>query len=525
MLKQSINKGNAWGITAIMVLLLISCKQYPRNRSHAQVAEGSIRDGERLAAVYCGSCHLLPNPALLDSKSWEKGVLPAMGPRLGIFQFRGINYPSSVYDPAIGRKFYPSAPLLTDVEWGHIIDYFSSTAPDSLPGQPDHEPVVDDLSLFNTLVPAAGRPAPVTCYVHIDSIKGGRQLIAGSIGPGAVLRYDAQLRQIDSTSVAGAVVDMQFTGDRAIACNIGNINPNDKRLGSVSGAVIDSTGKLRMDDAPFLNGLRRPVQVVPARLNEDTLTDYLVCEFGNMTGALSWMENKGKGVYVPHVLRSQPGAIRAYVQDVNGDGKLDIWALFAQGDEGIWLFINKGEGRFEEQSVLRFPPVYGSTYFELDDFNRDGHPDILYTCGDNADYSPVLKPYHGVYIYLNDGNNRFTARYFYPINGCFKAMARDFDGDGDLDIAAIAFFADFAHRPGEGFVYLENTGHMSFKPHSLPAARAGRWLTMDTGDVDGDGRPDIILGNFAVGPVLSRSSVNWKNGPSFLLLRSKPARH
>ncbi len=38
-------------------------------------------------------------------------------------------------------------------------------------------------------------------------------------------------------------------------------------------------------------------------------------------------------------------------------------------------------------------------------------------------------------------------------------MARDFDGDGDLDLAVIAFFADYPKQPEEGFVYLENTGN------------------------------------------------------------------
>src|SRR5204863_935487 len=100
----------------------------------------------------------------------------------------------------------------------------------------------------------------------------------------------------------------------------------------------------------------------------------------------------------------------------------------------IFLFTNKGNGKFEEKQLLRFPSIYGSTYMELADFNKDGFPDIVYTCGDNADYSVVLKPYHGVYIYMNDGRNNFTKKYLFHINGCFKAMARDFDGDGDLDI-------------------------------------------------------------------------------------------
>src|SRR6185295_6044313 len=102
-----------------------------------------------------------------------------------------------------------------------------------------------------------------------------------------------------------------------------------------------------------------------------------------------------------------------------------------------YLLINKGNDQFDTREILRFPPVYGSSYFELDDFNKDGFKDILYTCGDNADYtSDVLKNYHGIYIYLNDGRNNFSQKYFFAMHGCFKAMARDFDKDGDLDIAA-----------------------------------------------------------------------------------------
>ncbi len=110
----------------------------------------------------------------------------------------------------------------------------------------------------------------------------------------------------------------------------------------------------------------------------------------------------GKQYYVRRILRSLPGAIRAYINDYNHDGLQDIMVLFAQGDESIILFTNLGNGGFQQEQLLRFPPSYGSSYFELADFNNDGYPDIVYTCGDNADYSPVLKPYHGVYIFMNE---------------------------------------------------------------------------------------------------------------------------
>ena len=172
---------------------------------------------------------------------------------------------------------------------------------------------------------------------------------------------------------------------------------------------------------------------------------------------------------------------------------------------------------------MRFPPINGSSYFELADFNKDGFEDIVYTCGDNADYSLVLKAFHGVYVYLNDGNNNFTQKYFYPLNGCYKAIARDFDKDGDLDLATISYFADFEHQPEEGFVYLENKGNYNFTPTSSSLMQKGRWLTMDAGDYNQDGYLDLILGNFSVAPSFIKSKIDWKKGPPFMVLKNRGA--
>ena len=107
------------------------------------------------------------------------------------------------------------------------------------------------------------------------------------------------------------------------------------------------------------------------------------------------------------------------------------------------------------------------------------------------------------------------------MDGCYKAIARDFDGDGDLDLAAIAYFGDFGKHPEKGFVYLENEGGMQFHPFTVPEAETGRWLVMEAGDLDGDGKTDLILGNFSMGPALSKGKTDWKKGPVFLFLRNR----
>ncbi len=74
---------------------------------------------------------MLPDPSLLDTKSWEKGVLPEMGPRLGIFNLGFDIYPR-VRDKNISPDFYPSQPVISANDWQNIVDYYVATSPDSL---------------------------------------------------------------------------------------------------------------------------------------------------------------------------------------------------------------------------------------------------------------------------------------------------------------------------------------------------------------------------------------------------------
>ena len=504
-----------------LLYIFTSCDNYYRNESHAQIPNSSITNGKALAKQYCGTCHMLPNPSLLDAKTWEDGALPAMGPQLGIFKHNFKAYPSGRYDENLGSNFYPSKPVVTPGEWQDIINYYGATSPDSLVIPERKIPVTIGLPGFQIQSQTFKTATPTSSYVKIDTAATPHQLLLADLFSQKLFWFNNNLQLTDSLQTNSAIVDVQKQQNKILFCNIGEINPNNKMLGSGQTFSFGTNGKPALDTPAIITGLRRPVQISVADFNKDGIKDYLVCEFGFMKGSLSIYFGESNNHFIKQVLREIPGAIKAYIEDYNNDGLPDIWAQFAQGEEGIFLITNKGNKQFEQNEVLRFPPMYGSTFFEMTDFNKDGFKDIIYTCGDNADYSQVLKPYHGIYIYLNDGKNNFTQKYFYHMNGCYKALARDYDNDGDMDIAAISFFADYIKRPDEGFVYLENEGDNNFKPFSFKESSAGRWLTMDAGDLDGDGKIDLVLGNFIYGPVIQpTAAANWVNGTNFIFLKN-----
>jgi hypothetical protein len=463
-------------------------------------------EGEKLAQTYCASCHLFPEPSLLDKTTWKNNVLPIMAKQLGLQIVNGEAYPD-IQKNDNGK--FESVASITPEEWAKIIAFYGENAPEKLPSQ-SREPISNITDLFSVKPIAIPQSSfPSLTYIKIDSAN--QQIYAASDATFSI--FNKNVSTILTKKVEETIVDIDFgnslqkAGNRAgYFTNIGILNPNDLAKGSLHSSDFDGKNNFK-NTGMILENLTRPVQSIAVDLDKDGLIDQLVCGYGNKNGSLTWHKNLGNNNYKTLTIRGLPGAIKAYIDDVNKDGLPDIWVLFAQAQEGIFLFTNKGKNtegitQFDTKEILRFSPVHGSSFFELVDLNKDGYKDILYTSGDNADYTThVLKPYHGVYGYLNDGQNngsspRYKQDFFYPINGCFKALARDFDKDGDLDIATIAYFPDFKNQPKEGFVYLENKGKFTFKASSIKEVNAGNWLVMDAADLDADGDEDIVLGNF-----------------------------
>jgi|TARA_Y100000310_G_scaffold252246_1_gene258934 hypothetical protein len=491
------------GVVTCVLSLLECTAATPADLDHMIYAQRilspapGMEEGRVYALQYCQRCHLFVEPEALPRFIWEDFVIPQMGGFLGMHH-AGYRYSGSV---ELGRSeeealiireanVYPDTAMVPKEHWDKLVDYFVSNAPSSrLPeaDRPDIQVGLDQLKA----VQWPFREVATTTLVKIDEDK--RELLVGDARRQSLTIFSPKGEIKHAIECQAIPVWVRRTGNELWITGIGRMFPSDLARGDLQ-VYVETNGRYEFASRK-LSGLRRPSYTTYADLNMDGVEDIIMSEFGNQVGQLTWYEGSGNE-FEPHVLHAEPGSMTTHLYDFNEDGRQDVAAVFGQNREGVHIFYNLGDGNFRRSYALQAPPNYGSAYFNMYDFNGDGHVDILAMHGDSGDYTPILKRYHGLRIYLNDGKNYFEERYFFPMHGAFKAMAEDFDEDGDLDIAAIATFADFGRRPEEGFVYLENKGEFQFEAYSIPEVGEGRWLTMDVGDLDGDGDKDVVLGSY-----------------------------
>ena len=473
----------------LFLLFFLSIKQENQKAKNQYLHLNS--SGKELAMRYCQMCHAFPDPSLLDKKTWTKDVLPNMGMRLGV-KYDGVNpYESlEVEDIQITKELniFPETPLISDADWTSIVEYYELTAPKKLPTEGKTTKINNtEMPFAPQFINVGEAMLPKVSLLKFNELES--ELYIGDYHTLFALKSNGVIN--GRWKINSPATHIEFRKNSPpLVTTIGKFGPSDQKEGILYNLYkANSQDNL---DVVFSN-LKRPVYFASDDLNMDNTMDVVVCNFGNYQGNLSWYENFDQSK--EHVLSDLPGARKVEIKDLNGDKKPDIIVLMAQAYEQLVIYYNKGENVFEQKKVLEFSPAHGVSNFELADFNGDGHEDVLISNGDNWDFSNIEKPYHGLRIYLNDGRDNFGEAFFYPMYGCSKAMARDFDNDGDLDIVATSFYADLKD-PKESFVYLTNNGQLNFTASFLPEAAYGKWMTMEVGDINDDGLLDVMLGSF-----------------------------
>ena len=476
-----------------------------------------VAQGKALAEYYCAQCHRYTEPALLDRQTWLKQTLPRMKIRMGMAPAYLNVHPEADAIKATGR--ITTTQVMSETEFSAIVRFYQATAPEKALPQDPRPPIRGNLGLFTVDRRSYRRENPSVTLLKYDPNL--QRILIGHDEQKLIEVLTGDLRQESSIAVGNTPTGFsQLNGD-AFVTAIGSFLPSDVPRGEL--LLFSQGDKFYSKERTVLEGLFRPTETELADFNGDGRQDFVIASFGNLDGGLSWYENDGGGKLIEHKLFSQPGALRPVVDDFNKDGFPDIAVLVAQNWEMLFIFSNDGKGNFEGDVAFQRHPLFGHSSFEMVDFNGDGLIDILTTNGDNGEYPSPLKRYHGVRVYLNQGENRFEEAYFFPMNGAFQAVGRDIDEDGDIDIAATSFFPDYGKSPQESFVYLENLGGLAYSPATFRQALAGRWRRLEAGDIDQDGDLDLLLGSYIHGPSAVPDGLlrAWEaKGPSMLVLRN-----
>ena len=123
-------------------------------------------EGGVLAKTYCGSCHVFPEPTLLDKTTWERDILPAMAKQLG---FQIINGEINANFQLNEKNKFVSTSAISVEDWAKIVAYYKENSPEKLPTQA-REPVSAISDLFSVKaisIPESDFPS-VTC-LKIDA--------------------------------------------------------------------------------------------------------------------------------------------------------------------------------------------------------------------------------------------------------------------------------------------------------------------------------------------------------------------
>lgn len=215
---------------------------------------------------------------------------------------------------------------------------------------------------------------------------------------------------------------------------------------------------------------------------------------GSANGGVGVYLNGGGGnLAAPVAYDSGAETSGVVAADLDGDSDVDVVASSFLGGH-LAVFLNRGDGAFEP--ATNYPAPSSPLEVAAADLDGDGMPDLI-----AADTYNASSWVGDLGLFRNTGNGKFASAVTLEAAGpaISSVAVGDVDGDRTLDLV-VSDLGGIGVHLGHGDSTFENRAYVdlfNFPNH------------ITTGDLDGDGRPEIIAGGgvaeFGTGATIFRN--------------------
>jgi hypothetical protein len=305
-------------------------------------------------------------------------------------------------------------------------------------------------------------------------------------------------------------------GQGASSVAVGDLNGDGKPDLAVANGGSPQVGVLLGNG----DGTFQPVQTYPsggfdiaiADVNGDGKLDLLTVNCGpcgSGEGVAGVLLGNGDGTFEPvrtiSLPRYYPGSIA--VADVNGDGKPDLVISFFDScpilsgcvTGGVGVLLGNGDGTFQPAQIYN-SKTYGVSAVAVADLNGNGRPDLVVGGACLTSFSACLNADLGVLLDNGDHTFQPAAGYGSGAYNVLSVAVADVNGDGkpDLLVANECPFSDCFNEAVVGV--LQGNGDGTFQKAATFSSGGYLAYGVAVGDVNGDGRPDVVVANLCSGP-------------------------
>jgi hypothetical protein len=236
-------------------------------------------------------------------------------------------------------------------------------------------------------------------------------------------------------------------------------------------------------------GARNPLDVAVGDLDGDTWPDVVVAA-DSASSVLFFKQAASGGTFAAPVtlaVGGEPSAVA--LADLNGDGRLDIVA--ATAGNNVSVLIQNADGSF--QPHVDYAVGTHPVSVKVADLRGTGRKDLV-VANYGTDLAPTTK---GLSILLQNADGTYAAAITYDTGSAYAnwVAVGDLNGDGSPDVAVSC--SGVPGDPGSVAVFIQNPGTGTFKTPVQYEGVQGP-TSVAIADVDGDGLPDLVLGDGAL---------------------------